>query len=235
MLRKFCCLIKLLLLSIGFTFSQLKPMEMAILENPLVDFTLPVYKGGKFTLSKETEKNMLFIFPRGYYDKDMWCDICPYQYFDMIDLYQKENVREKYNLEIIFVLPYNKETIAQWLLDMPEVNDYLVKPKNLDLTNASEKEKRWVAYLNKFYYKDFKYKKGEVPEPFRILIDEKHELSERLGIFRTEWWGTDVEQNIPTIILLNQDKTVVFKYVSQYTLDRPDSNYILKVLDLFIK
>lgn len=234
-MKKSILIIALVIIFTGISNSQIKPMEMAILENPLVDFTLPVYKGDEFTLSKETGKNILLVFPRGYYSKDMWCDICPYQYFDMIDLYQKEKVREKYNLEIVFILPYDTKTIEKWLLDMPEVNDYLVKSKNNDLTNASEKEKRWVAYLNKFYYKDFKYKKGEVPEPFRILIDEKHELSERLGIFRTEWWGTEVEQNIPTVILLDNDKKVIFKYVSQYTLDRPDSRYLLKIFETFLK
>lgn len=235
MLKKSFLIIAQLIIFAGISNSQIKPMEMAILENPLADFTLPVYKGGEYTLSKETGKKILLVFPRGYYAKDMWCDICPYQYFDMIDLYQKENVREKYNLEIVFILPYDSKTIEKWLLDMPEVNDYLVKSKNNDLTYASEKEKRWVAYLNKFYYKQFAYKRSEVPEPFKILVDEKHELSERLGIFRNEWWGTQVEQNIPTLILLDKDKNVIFKYVSQYTLDRPDSRYMLKIFETFLK
>lgn len=86
-------------------------------------------------------------------------------------LYKKENVKEKYNLEITFILPYDTKTIEKWLLDMPEGNDYLVKSNNNDLTNASEKEKRWVAYLNKFYYKEFDYKQGGVPELYKILVD----------------------------------------------------------------
>lgn len=227
-----------LLLSFVFSqnaFSQVRPMEMAILENPLRDFTLPVYRGGNFTLSSETGKNILLIFPRGYYDKDVWCDICPYQYFDMVDMYEKNDLKHKYNLEIVFILPYNQDVIRKWLLDMPDVNASLVNDRKRDSTSASDKERRWVAYLNKFYYKDFPYKRGEVPEPFKILVDEKHQLSKRLGIFRTEWWGTEVDQNIPTVILLDKNRNVVFKYVGQYTLDRPNAEYLLKVFKTFLK
>jgi len=131
----------------------------------------------QLVLSKETGKNLLLVFPRVYYSRDMWCDICPYQYFDMIDLYQKERVMDKYNLEIVFVLPFGEDTIQHWLLDMPELNDYLVQSKNDDVTNARDKEKRWVAYFNKYFYKEFSYERGEVPEPFRILMDERRELS----------------------------------------------------------
>ena len=56
-----------------------------------------------------------------------------------------------------------------------------------------------------------------------------------LKYFRTEWWGTKVDQNIPTFILLDNDGKVVFKYISQHTIDRPTSGYLLKIMDALIK
>ena len=63
-------IIILFLLCVATGYSQPKPRDLALLENPLRDFTLPVYQGGSFTLSEHTEKNVLLVFPRGYYDKD---------------------------------------------------------------------------------------------------------------------------------------------------------------------
>ena len=44
-----------------------------------------------------------------------------------------------------------------------------------------------------------------------------------------------VEQNLPTFILLDNDGKVVFKYISQHTIDRPTSGYLLKIMDALIK
>jgi len=216
-------------------YSQKKPLDLAILGEPLKDFSLPVYNGGEFQLSVEKGKNILLVFPRGYYDKDVWCDICAYEYLDLVDEFYNNKLAEKYNLDLVIILPYDRSTIEKWLMELPEVNESLEAGKHLPDTLTNEKAMTWVRFANKHYPKTFNFKKGETPQPFIILMDEKHELSERLEIFRTEWWGTSVEQNQPTFILLDNDGKVVFKYISQHTIDRPTSGYLLKIMDAFIK
>ena len=215
-------------------YSQKKPLDLAILGEPLKDFSLSVYKGGEFQLSAEESKNILLVFPRGYYDKDVWCDICAYEYLDLVDVFHNNKQADKYNLDLIVILPYSDSTIQKWLMEIPEVYESLEAGKHLADTLTNEKAMTWVHFANKHYPKKFTIKKGETPEPFKILSDEKHELSERFEIFKTEWWGTQVDQNMPTFILLDTNGTVLFKYISQHTIDRPTSDYLLKIMDAFI-
>ncbi len=215
--------------------AQRKPLDLALLGNELRDFSLPVYQGGTFTLSKARGKNVLLHFPRGYYDKDWWCDICTYQYFDLVSENERQNLTERFNLEIIVVLPYDTKTIEQWLLDMPKVYRSLADWKFIDPETASDREKNWSKYVKEHFPREFDYKRGHVPVPFKILVDEDHTLSERLHIFRTEWWGSQVDQNIPTTILLDREGRVVFKHISQYTLDRPSIEYLIKIMEIFLK
>ena len=215
-------------------YSQKKPLDLAILGEPLKDFSLSVYKGGEFQLSTEESKNILLVFPRGYYDKDVWCDICAYEYLDLVDVFHNNRQADKYNLDLIVILPYSDSTIQKWLMEIPEVYESLEAGKHLADTLTNEKAMTWVHFANKHYPKTFTIKKGETPEPFKILSDEKHELSERFEIFKTEWWGTQVDQNMPTFILLDTNGTVLFKYISQHTIDRPTSDYLLKIMDAFI-
>lgn len=216
------------------SLSQKKPLDLAIIGEPLKEFSLPIYNEGIFQLSDAAGKNILLVFPRGYYDKDVWCDICAYEYLDLVDEFSNKNLAGKYNLELIFILPYDTSTIRKWLEDIPDVYAGLEAGKHLPDTLTNEKSMTWVHFANKHYPKTFSIKKGETPQPFIILSDEKHELSERLDIFRTEWWGTKVDQNIPALILLDTEGRVVFKYISQHTIDRPSSTYLIKIIDTMI-
>lgn len=216
-------------------FPQKKPLDLAIVGEPLRDFNLPIYQGGEFQLSNEKGNNVLLVFPRGYYDKDVWCDICAYEYLDLIDEFHNKKLDEKYKLDVIVILPYDEITIDKWLTDLPEVYASLEAGKHLPDTLTNERSMTWVHFANKHYPKTFMINKGETPQPFKILIDEKHKLSERLEIFRTEWWGTAVEQNVPTFILLDKDGKVVFKYISQHTIDRPSTEYLMTIMDALIQ
>ena len=223
----------LILLSVNIS-PQKKPLDLAILGEPLKDFSLPAFNGGEFKLSDEKGKNILLVFPRGYYDKDFWCDICAYEYFDLVDEFYNQRLAEKYNLDLVFILPYDMNTIQKWLDDLPEVYAGLEAGKHLADTLTNEKSMTWVHFANKHYQKTFNMKEGETPQPFRILSDADHQFSERLDIFRTEWWGTKVKQNLPTFILLDTEGTVIFKYISQHTIDRPTSFYLQRILDALI-
>ena len=214
---------------------QKRPLDLAVIGEPLKDFNLSVYKSGEFQLSDEKGKNVLLVFPRGYYDKDVWCDICAYDYLDLVDEFYNKELEKKYNLDVIFILPYDENTIEKWLIDIPEVYESLEEGKHNPDTLTNERAMTWVHFANKHYPKTFTIKKGETPQPFKILTDEKHELSERLEIFKTEWWGTKVDQNMPTYILLDIDGKVVFKYISQHTIDRPTSGYLMTIMDAMIR
>lgn len=227
-------LILMILLCFSVSYAQKKPLDLAIIDEPLKDFSLPIYNGGEFKLSDETGKNLLLIFPRGYYDKDIWCDICAYEYLDLVKEFYNKHRAEKYNLDLVFILPYDTTTIRKWLEDLPEVYSGLEAGKHLADTLTNEKSMIWVHFANKHYPKTFKVQKGETPQPYRILSDADHQLSERLDIFRTEWGGTNVDQNMPTFILLDTKGIVRFKYISQHTIDRPSSGYLFKIMDEYI-
>lgn len=216
-------------------FPQKRPLDLAVIGESLKDFSLPVYSGGEFQLANEKGKNVLLVFPRGYYDKDVWCDICAYEYLDLVDEFYNKELARKYNLDVVFILPYDENTIEKWLTDMPEVYESLEAGKHNPDTLTNERTMTWVHFANKHYPKTFSIKKGETPQPFRILVDEKHELSERFEIFKTEWWGTKVDQNMPTFILLDTDAKVVFKYISQHTIDRSTSAYLMTIMDAMIR
>ena len=81
----------------------------------------------------------------------------------------------------------------------------------------------------------FAYEKGAVPLPFPILIDTEAKVSKGLGIFRTEWGGSKVDQNMPAIYILDQKGILHFKYISQNTFDRPGHDYLLNFLDFINK
>ncbi len=213
------------LLLTSAAYSQKKPLDLAIIGETLKGFTLPVYQGGEFNLAAEKGKNLLLVFPRGYYDKDVWCDICAYEYLDLIDEFYTKKLADQYNLDLVFILPYDATTITKWLEDMPEVYASLEAGKHQD-TIANAKAATWVQFANKHYPKTFTLNKEETPVPYRILVDKDRVLSERLEIFKTEWWGTTVGQNLPTLILLDENATVLFKYISQHTIDRPGSEYL---------
>ena len=72
--------------------------------------------------------------------------------------------------------------------------------------------------------------KGKIPTPFPILVDGERAVSKGLGIFSTDWNGSKIEQNIPTVFILDKNGTVQFKYISQNTFDRPGAEYLLKFI-----
>jgi len=85
-------------------FPQKKPLDLTIFGELLKDFNLPVYQGSDFQLSTEKGKNILLVFPRGYYDQDVWCDICVYEYLDLLSGFQLNKRAEEYTLDLIIIL-----------------------------------------------------------------------------------------------------------------------------------
>lgn len=238
MLKKWSMLLILCFVFASFGFTQGKDFDykgLAWLGSELKDFTLPVYQGGEFKLSDyKGKKNLLLVFPRGFYSKTIWCDICIYQYLEWIDIELKDNIRKKYDMDIVFIMPYKKEIVTRWFNEMLDnykkyIYSYLV------MKNPDEKVKSWVNYVKKHYNRDFsKWTPKTLPKPFKVLIDGDRKLTKRLDIFRTAWERTEMEQCVPMTLLLNKEGVVVYKHRGQYTLDRPSAKYLMTIMDTFL-
>ena len=197
------------------------------------DFTLPAFQGGEVTLSKLRGKNVLIIFSRGYAAPDYWCTICNYRYVELAELEKAQQFRKKYNVEVLFVFPYDQATVKTWLEVLPGQMDKIRDTKNpADPTKLDEAGKRRMERWRQIFPNDYKLKPGEIVDPFPVLIDTDRALSKRLGLFQTEWGGGKVEQNIPSVFIVDKNGVLLFKYMGQNTVDRPSYEYLFKVLDV---
>ena len=228
----FILVLGVLLLS-GMALGQAGGIQPAQLDQPMPAFTLPNYMGGDIALADLQGKNVMLIFPRGLAGENHWCHICNYQYAELVELEQKKSIREKYNLEIIFVLPYGKEMIDQWMDAFPAQFTDIENWKKLDASDEGSKRRR--AFAIRAFPKSYQFEKGSVPTPFPILVDEDRTVSKGLDLFRTEWGNSQIEQNIPTVYLLDKKGVVRFKYLGQNTFDRPGPEYLLKFIEQMIQ
>ncbi len=210
--------------------TQVRPV---MLEEEMPDFTLPSYQGGEVTLSKLKGKNVMIVFPRGFAAEGRWCTICNYKYGELVDMEKTGHLREKYNLEILYVFPYSKDVVKQWVDVLPEQMDKIKTWKNPpEPEKLDEKGKARLEMVRKGFPKDLSFEKGNVPVPFPLLIDEDRKLTKGLGLFTTDWSGSKAEQLIPSVFVLDKQGIVRFKYIGQNTWDRPGWEYMEKVLQL---
>ena len=93
---------------------------------------------------------------------------------------------------------------------------------------------KWAERCRKYFPKRYVYREGDVPAPFPVLIDADRTVSEGLGLFRTEWDRSKVDQNVSTVYIIDANGTVRFKYFSQNTFDRPAPEYLIDVLDCML-
>jgi len=224
-----------LFLSRGSTLPQAQEQTIrpALLGQPMPDFSLPSYQGQMVRLADYKGKNIMLIFPRGYAAPDRWCTICHYKYVELVELEKASEIRKKYNLEIIFVFPYSREIVKQWLEVLP---DQMIKIKNWkypeNVDQLDEKGKQSLERYRRIFPKDFTVARENIPLPFPILIDADHSVSSGLGLFTTNWGGSQVEQNMPAVYLIDDQGILKFKYIGQNTFDRPEYDYLLKILEM---
>lgn len=204
----------------------------AIIEQPMPDFTLPAYQGGEVTLSKLRGKNVMIIFPRGYAAPGYWCTICNYRYVELTELEKAREIQKKYNVQVLVVFPYGRDVVQSWLEALPGQMVKIREGKSpADPAKLDEAGKRRMERWRQLFPQDFSLKPGEILAPFPVLIDADRSLSKRLGLFQTEWGGGKIEQNIPSIFIVDKDGRLLFKYMGQNTVDRPSYDYLFKVLD----
>ena len=209
--------------------NQVKP---AMLGSKISDFTLPVYQGGQFSMQDLRGKNVLFIVSRGQYAPSKWCTICLYQYAEFAQLELTQKIREKYNLEIVFLMPYNKDTLKIWEKEFPSQMATVEKWKNPgNVDSLTRKQKDWMEFTRANYPTSFDFKGKKVPLPLPVLADENQEVSKGLDLYREEWNGSKAIQDIPAAIIIDKDGIVRFKYISQNTMDRPTSAYLLNYIE----
>lgn len=206
-----------------------------ILGQVMPDFTLPALDGGEVTLSALRGKNVLIVFFRGYAAENAWCTICHYQYAELVMRELRDKVREKYGLEVLFVLPYDRDVVTKWREVVPQQLEKIKKWKNPD--PAADDAARRRAERSKQIFpldmaaSDLEAKPGELARPFPVLMDADRALTKRLGIFAAEWGGSKVDQGIPSVYILDTTGALRFKYIGQNTVDRPSYDYLFKILD----
>lgn len=211
--------------------AQSPTISPATVGSPMPDFTLPAYQGGTFTLSALKGKTVVLIFPRGYSAQGSWCHVCNYQYSELVEYDAKTEFRKKANVEILFVMPYAKEAIADWVDKYPQQLADLEAGKNPpDPSKLDDAGRVRMERYRKYFPKTFRAAKGAVPLPFPVLMDGDRIVSKGLGLFTTEWSGSKVDQNVPTVFVIDPAGVVQFKYFSQNTVDRPGVEHIAKVV-----
>jgi alkyl hydroperoxide reductase subunit AhpC len=226
MKNKLFFLFLIVILSTGITIAQ----KIVSVSDTMPNFTLLTYEGKQVSLSDYKGKNVMLVFPRGKV-ADHWCQICHYQYAELADLEMKEKIQGKYNLQIIFILPYDQNTVKNWVNMLPKQMAIIENWKNPgDLDKIAEGQKNWMMKCRKLFPKKFDIDSTNIPKPFPVIADGDRKLSMDLGLFTTYWDNSYVEQNISSIFLIDKNGILQFKYVGQSTFDRPKPEYIFNFI-----
>ncbi len=238
-MKKFLCgFIFLLIISIlgAGLFAQEQEIRPVSVTQPMPEFTLPAYQGGTLSMAELKGQNILLIFPRGLAGKDHWCHVCHYQYAELAALEENNHFQKKYNLRVIFVLPYSKEMVSEWVEAFPAQMQDIKNWKNPGGEQSlTEQQKRRKDLAKTYFPKEFSYDEGNIPLPFPVLIDAERKLSRGLGLFTEEWGGSRIEQNMPTLFIIDSHGKIQFKYLSQNTLDRPSPDYLFSIKSCLLK
>ncbi len=232
-LKLFFTIITILLAGICFvSCSKKTEIKPARVGQPMPDFTLPAYQGGEVSLSGYKGKNILLIFPRGLSGKKRFCAIDNYRYAELMEIENAKKIREKYNVEILYVFPYSRKIVQAWVEKNPQqledIEKWKTPPASKKLTEGRKKS---IERNRKLFPKTFKLKKGEVPTPFPILIDEAREVSRGLGIFTKEWGGSKADQNISSFFIVDKKGDLRFKHIAKDPFDLPDFDKLIATLE----
>ena len=199
----------------------------ATVGKPMPGFTLPVYGGGKFSLSQYRGKNVLLVFPRGWIGTT-WCPYCPYQYLELEQLENTQGIRAKNNLEIAFVMPYTSERIKDWMKKFPDALRMIENIKNPTPQPASgSMQSDYANWAGNSFPIKFDTKPDDLHNVIPVLVDENRTLSRQLKIFTNFWDGISAEQNMASVLIIDKNGILQFKYIGQMTEDRPSVNFLL--------
>ncbi len=225
-------LLTMVLLTLTILFGQNENVYPVTINEKFPDITLQDRDGEDVLLSDYIGKKVMLIFIRGKVTPDVWCPICQYQYLEIVNVEEKEKLREKFNMEILFAMPYTPDSLTNWIQAFPQslktIHDWKFPE---DSENISDAQKEWAEYSRKFFPRTLEFSPEDFELKLPVLFDPDKKVSEGLMIFRKEWGGTTVDQNVPTIFILDENGFVKFKYFSQYTNDRPSPEFLIKILE----
>lgn len=225
---KFLIFIALITLFNGTIYSQNENVIPVQVKEEFSNIKLVSGDGTSVDIPEEG-RNTILVFIRGKVTPTVWCPICHYQYLEMVDELINTNLAEKYDVDIYFVMPYLKDSLNNWIDAFPtslSIIDGWKNPKD-----ESEAAISWRDYCRMFFSEDFTFDIDNPELKIPVLFDEDQKVSNGLLLYKQEWGGTKVPQNIPTIYIIDKNKKVKFKYHSQYTNDRPDAAYLIQVIE----
>lgn len=215
----------------GLCFSQNENLYPVQVEELMPELTFTDIDGNLVNINKLDSEYILLIFPRGKVTEENWCAICQYQYFETAMIERKYNLKEKYDMSIFYILPYSADSLQSWENAIPNGLAAIENWKNPQGENAENPNViAWAEYTREFFSYSFDYDEDNFNYDIPILFDADRKVSNGLMIFREEWGGTTVAQNVPTVFILDKDRRVKFKYFSQMTNDRPTGEYLVKYL-----
>jgi peroxiredoxin len=212
--------------------AQEKKINLPMIDQPVSDFQLMDQNGNIISLSDYKGKNVMLIFSRGMVKENYWCQICHYQYADIADLEKTSSIRQKYNLEILFILPYSTDTVKNWIRMFPkqmEIIDNWKYPK--DSTNLTEGKLKWAITSRMLLPKNFIYDPEKIETPFPILADSERFVSNGFKLYKNE---PKAPQNTPAIYIIDKEGKLRFKYICQDTTDRPSFQYLFQFIEKMI-
>lgn len=207
------------------SFAQNENVIPVQVKEKFSNITLTSGDGDQIKIPQEG-RNSLLVFIRGKVTPTVWCPICHYQYLELAEAIKENKGFEKLDLDIYFVMPYSQDSLTNWINAFPRSLNSIHNWKNP--TNQTEAALAWKKYCDVFFAKDYKFDVENPKLDIPVMFDPDRKVSEGLYIFREEW-GTKVQQNIPTIYMIDKSGEVVFKYHSQYTNDRPDAEYLINI------
>lgn len=216
-----------------FTFAQEAKIEMPLLDKKMSDFSLSNQNGEQVVLSELIGKNVLLIFPRGMVSDDHWCQICHYQYAELAKLEQELKIKDKYNLEVLFVLPYSKDSVKAWVEMFPLQMEVIHGWKHPDTINISKKTLDWSEKVKQILPIDFSSEAGAIDISFPVLADEEQLVSKGFEIYDDK--KKEAPQNKPAVYILNTKGELKFKYISQNTFDRPSVEYLFNIIEKIVE
>jgi len=209
--------------------AQDNKINLPMIDQKVSNFQLTDQNGHAVSLSDYKGKNVMLIFPRGMVKENYWCQICHYQYADIADLEKNSSVRQKYNMEVLFVLPYSTDTVKNWIGMFPkqmEIIDNWKYPR--DTANLSEGKLKWAQTTRMLLPKKFNYEPGNIETPFSILADSDRLVSNAFKLYKNE---PNAPQNTPAIYIIDKEGTLRFKYLCQDTTDRPTFQYLFQFIE----
>ena len=160
--------------------AQVVRVQPGLIERVMPDFSLPGLDGRVFALSQLKARAVMVVFPRGKVaeadgSEPHWCQLCHYQYAELAELEKTTSFRAALNVEVLFVLPYGRDEVREWVSIIPG--------QVATVDRWRQQVKAWRDMLPR----PVAFSGGAAATPFPILCDADQGVSKRLGLFTLEW------------------------------------------------